>query len=71
MFYGGVIEGDSLSLPPVLPRESVDSLFMSLHYTDARACGRIYPDHYVEWFLPFAHAMYEAAKPRGDDIEGR
>ena len=63
MLDEGVIEGDSLSVLPLLPRESVDLFFMSPPYADARAYSRIHPDRYVEWFLPFARAMYDAAKP--------
>ncbi|VTY37615.1 MULTISPECIES: DNA-methyltransferase [Burkholderia] len=61
----GVIEGDSLAVLPALPRESVDLFFTSPPYADARAYSRIHPDRYVEWFLPFARAMYDAAKPSG------
>jgi DNA modification methylase len=68
MFEEGVIEGDSLAVLPLLPRESVDLFFMSPPYADARAYSRIHPDRYVEWFLPFARAMYDAAKPSGSLI---
>lgn len=64
----GVIEGDSLSVLPALPRESVDLFFTSPPYADARAYSRIHPDRYVEWFLPFARAMFDAAKPSGSLI---
>lgn len=64
----GVIHGDSLELLPQLPRESVDLFFTSPPYADARAYSRIHPDRYVEWFLPFARAMYEATKPTGSLI---
>lgn len=68
MLDKGVIEGDSLSVLPLLPRESVDLFFTSPPYADARAYSRIHPDRYVEWFLPFARAMYDAAKPSGNLI---
>jgi DNA modification methylase len=61
----GIIHGDSESLLAKLPRESVDLFFTSPPYADARAYSRIHPDRYVEWFLPFARAMYESAKPTG------
>lgn len=64
----GLIEGDSLTVLPRLPRESVDLFFTSPPYADARGYTRIHPDRYVEWFLPFARAMYEAAKPSGSLI---
>lgn len=68
MLEEGVIEGDSLSVLPALPRESVDLFFTSPPYADARAYSRIHPDRYVEWFLPFARAMFDAAKPSGSLI---
>lgn len=64
----GLTAGDSLSFLPNLPRESVDLFFTSPPYADARAYSRIHPDRYVEWFLPFARAMYDAAKPTGSLI---
>ncbi len=64
----GIIEGDSLAVLPALPRESVDLFFTSPPYADARAYSRIHPDRYVEWFLPFARAMYDSAKPSGSLI---
>lgn len=68
MLDEGVIEGDSSAVLPSLPRESVDLFFTSPPYADARAYSRIHPDRYVEWFLPFARAMYDAAKPSGSLI---
>jgi len=65
MLHDGIIEGDSASVLPLLPRESVDLFFTSPPYADARAYSRIHPDRYVDWFLPFARAMYDAAKPSG------
>jgi DNA modification methylase len=64
----GVIHGDAQSLLPQLPKESVDLFFTSPPYADARAYSRIHPDRYVEWFLPFARAMYDVAKPTGSLI---
>ena len=64
----GVVHGDSRMLLSQLPRESVDLFFTSPPYADARAYSRIHPDRYVEWFLPFARAMYDAAKPTGSLI---
>ncbi len=68
MLAQGVIEGDSLAVLPSLPRGSVDLFFTSPPYADARAYSRIHPDRYVEWFLPFARAMHDAAKPTGSLI---
>lgn len=64
----GVVQGDSLQMLPRLPEKSVDLFFMSPPYADARAYSRIHPDHYVEWFLPFAQAMQRAAKESGSMI---
>ena len=64
----GVLHGDAEQLLDQLPRESVDLFFTSPPYADARAYSRIHPDRYVDWFLPFARSMYEAAKPSGSLI---
>ncbi|HLD46309.1 MAG TPA: hypothetical protein VJA64_00695, partial [Desulfobaccales bacterium] len=58
----GITQGDALDLLAHLPRGSIDLFFTSPPYADARAYSRIHPDHYVAWFLPFAKAMYHAAK---------
>ena len=39
--------------------------FTSPPYADQRAYSRIHPDRYVEWFLPFARAMYDATAETG------
>lgn len=64
----GVILGDSGELIARLPRQCVDLFFTSPPYADARAYSRIHPDRYVDWFLPFARAMFNAAKPTGSLI---
>ncbi len=64
----GVTLGDSLEWLPQLPKGSVDLFFTSPPYADARAYSRIHPDTYVEWFLPFAQAMLEAASETGSLI---
>ena len=61
----GVVWGDSLEWLPLLPEKSVDLFFTSPPYADARAYSRISPDHYVDWFLPFAEAMLLAANDAG------
>lgn len=61
----GVVWGDSAVWLPTLPPSSVDLFFMSPPYADARSYSRIHPDRYVEWFLPFARAMYDAASETG------
>lgn len=61
----GVTCGDSAVWLPRLPAGSIDLFFTSPPYADARAYSRIHPDRYVEWFLPFARAMYEATCESG------
>jgi DNA modification methylase len=64
----GITLGDALDLLPRLPQGSIDLFFTSPPYADARAYSRIHPDHYVEWFLPFARGMYDATKKTGSLI---
>ena len=54
-----------MELLPRLVPQSVDLFFTSPPYADQRAYSRIHPDRYVEWFLPFARAMYEATTETG------
>lgn len=61
----GVLVGDALELLPELPRSSVDLFFTSPPYADQREYSRIHPDRYVEWFLPFARAMFDATSETG------
>ncbi|MWV60869.1 site-specific DNA-methyltransferase (plasmid) [Rathayibacter sp. VKM Ac-2754] len=61
----GVTWGDSSAWLPALPAKSVDLFFTSPPYADQRAYSRIHPDRYVEWFLPFARAMYDASADTG------
>ncbi len=62
------MKGDALDYLPQLPSGSVDLFFTSPPYADARAYSRIHPDNYVEWFLPFAEAMFEATADTGSLI---
>jgi len=64
----GITHGDALDLLPLLPQGSIDLFFTSPPYADARAYSRIHPDHYVEWFLPFAEAMSKATSRSGSLI---
>jgi DNA modification methylase len=64
----GVVLGDSSELLARMPRQSVDLFFTSPPYADARSYSRIHPDRYVDWFLPFARAMYNATKSTGSLI---
>lgn len=65
LLAGGVTWGDSSLWLPKLPRSSVNLFFTSPPYADARSYSRIHPDRYVEWFLPFARAMYDATAETG------
>ena len=65
LLVDGVTWGDSSVWLPELPRGSVDLFFTSPPYADARAYSPIHPDRYVEWFLPFARAMYEGGSDTG------
>jgi DNA modification methylase len=65
LLENGVVWGDSSVWLPKLPASSVDLFFTSPPYADARAYSRIHPDRYVEWFLPFARAMYDATSDTG------
>jgi DNA modification methylase len=61
----GVTHGDALEWLPRLPLGSVDLYFTSPPYADARVYSQINPDRYVEWFLPFARAMYDTTSETG------
>lgn len=63
-----IVQGDAALLLQRLPRECVDLFFMSPPYADARSYSTIHPDRYVEWFLPFARHMFEAAALSGSMI---
>lgn len=65
LLASGVMQGNALDLLPRLGSGSVDLFFTSPPYTDQRAYSRIHPDRYVEWFLPFARAMYDATAESG------
>src|SRR6266851_3505650 len=61
----GVTWGDSSDWLPALPKSAVDLFFTSPPYADARSYSRIHPDQYVDWFLPFARAMFDATAETG------
>ena len=61
----GVTWGDAAAWLRRLPPNGIDLFFTSPPYADARAYSRIHSDRYVEWFLPFARAMLDAASPTG------
>ncbi|MGH9302306.1 MAG: DNA-methyltransferase, partial [Acidimicrobiales bacterium] len=64
----GVTLGDARQWLAQLPDASVDLFFTSPPYADARAYSRIHPDRYVEWFMPFARAMYDASTDTGSFV---
>src|SRR5262249_12872127 len=64
----GVTHGDALEWLPRLPTGSINLFFTSPPYADARSYSRIHPDNYVEWFLPFAKLMFDAAGEDGSLI---
>lgn len=68
MLAQSVVQGDAADLLPGLPPGSVDLFFTSPPYADARAYSRIHPDHYVEWFLPYAEKMLTATAETGSLI---
>ena len=59
--------GDCLDVMWTFPSGSVDLIFTSPPYANARAktYGGIDPDDYVEWFLPRAEEMKRLLKPTG------
>ena len=61
----GVVHGDALRPPAAAATRSVALFFTAPPYADQRGYARIHPDRYVEWFLPFAEAMYDGAEPTG------
>ncbi len=68
MLGEGIVHGDAAELLPRLPESSVDLFFTSPPYADARAYSRIHPDHYVDWFLPYAKEMLAATTETGSMI---
>ena len=65
LLQAGVMQGDAVEMIPRLGMGAVELFFTSPPYADQRAYSRIHPDRYVEWFLPFAEAMYEATSETG------
>jgi len=65
-----VLIGDCLKRLRELPAESVDLIFTSPPYADARAhsYGGIHPDGYVQWFLPRAAELLRVLKPAGSFV---
>ena len=64
----GVTYGDALEWLLRLPTATINLFFTSPPYADARSYSKIHPDNYVEWFLPFAKLMFDAANEDGSLI---
>ncbi len=65
-----ILEGDCLTILPLLPDASVDLIVTSPPYADQRknTYGGIHADHYVEWFLPIGAELQRVLKPTGSFI---
>ncbi len=65
-----VLIGDCLKAMEKLPAESVDLIFTSPPYAEARksSYGGIAPNDYVVWFMPRAKEMMRVLKPSGSFI---
>lgn len=62
-----ILTGDCETILSDLPEESVDLIFTSPVYADARkkTYGGIEPENYVEWFAPKAEQFFRVLKPTG------
>jgi DNA modification methylase len=63
-----IVTGDSLNTVAALPPGSVNLFFTSPPYADQRSYSRIRPESYVEWFTPFAAAMFNATAETGSMV---
>ncbi len=70
MLGEGIVHGDAAELlPPGYPKPASISSSHLPPYADARAYSRIHPpDHYVDWFLPYAKEMLAATTETGSMI---
>lgn len=68
--FGSAYAADSLKLLAALPENSVDLALTSppyaLHFK--KEYGNVEKKDYVEWFVPFAEAIFKALKPTGSFI---
>ena len=64
------LEGDCLTILPLLPDNSVDLIMTSPPYADQRkdSYGGVHPDKYVEWFLPIGAEFQRILKPEGSFV---
>jgi site-specific DNA-methyltransferase (adenine-specific) len=65
-----VIEGDCTLELKRLPADSVDLIFTSPPYAEARkgTYGGIHPDQYVKWLLPITAELLRVVKPTGSFV---
>ena len=65
-----IVQGDARELLKDLPSASVDLIFTSPPYGNARVhtYGGVEPDQYVEWFQPFAQQFRRVLKPDGSFV---
>ena len=61
----GIVCGDAQEWLLRLPPASVDLIFTSPPYADARSYSAIAPEQYVEWFLPIAECMLDVLRDTG------
>lgn len=69
-WHNRIIQGNCLTVLPLLPAESVDLIVTSPPYADRRknTYGGVHPDEYVEWFLPIGAELKRVLKPDGTFI---
>jgi DNA modification methylase len=65
-----IIHADCLTALSQMPSNFVDLIVTSPPYADSRrrTYGGIYPDRYVEWFLPITQELLRVLKPKGTFI---
>jgi site-specific DNA-methyltransferase (adenine-specific) len=65
-----IIHGDCAKELKKIKKNSVDLIFTSPPYADARknTYGGIHPNKYVEWFLPISEELLRVLKPEGTFI---
>ncbi|MDR1493064.1 MAG: site-specific DNA-methyltransferase [Planctomycetaceae bacterium] len=62
-----ILEGDCLALLKDVASDSIDFIFTSPPYADARKkiYGGVSPEKYVDWFLPISKELLRVLKPSG------
>ena len=69
-YLDNILLGDCEEVLKEIPDGCVDLIFTSPPYADQRrkTYGGIYPDQYVEWFIPKADQFFRVLKPSGTFI---